>query len=671
MGKHEVLKWPYPVAYGRENRIITDVLILGGGTAGLQAAISAARKGTRVTIVEKADVITSGSGGAGCDHWQFGCNNPCSKVTPEEYTKAIVDDIRHGYTLGLTRYIAAKEGWDTLLEMEKLGTKIRDSEDEFKGADFRDEETKLLFAYDYVNRHTLRWWGNTEKPALIKECKRLGVQIYNRVAVTSLLTTGNGEQGTRVIGATAVNTRTGEFYIFRAKAVVSCLGFSARLGLFSTEIKGFGGSSYTDPNCVGEGLAMSFRVGALCSLMESGGGYSGPFSYPEYGTGDWNNTWARCTVVDADGKEIPWVDKNGRILKTVSERSMPTKDQKFILDGGGVMEGPGPFKLPDREKWMPPTLIRDLPERIKRGEFKQPLYADLSSMPKHERRAIFGLMVGQEGKTKIPIYFNYTRAGFDPDKDMLEVPVQISPEDNWTDTLPMWLGPPIPKSKYAVTGFSYGGVVVDWDLRSSIKGLYAAGSQLMGFCEHAMSSTTGRYAGRKAAEYALVENEPVIDERQVEAEKARVHAPTSRRDGMNWKELNAGIARIMQEYSGGIITETILKEGLRWLGDLKDRAAESAFARNPHELMRVLECFTLLTLGEMALHSSLSRKASSLYLMFFRLDYPDIDPPAWQKFTTIGRKDGKVVYGELPLYFWLKPPYASSYEENYQAHCSL
>jgi hypothetical protein len=37
-----------------------------------------------------------------------------------------------------------------------MGGKIRDAEDEFKGADFRDEKTKFLFAYDYEGKLDLR-----------------------------------------------------------------------------------------------------------------------------------------------------------------------------------------------------------------------------------------------------------------------------------------------------------------------------------------------------------------------------------------------------------------------------------------------------------------------------------------------------------------------------------
>ena len=38
-------EWPYPVKYGVENRIETDVLIIGAGVAGATAGLMAARRG--------------------------------------------------------------------------------------------------------------------------------------------------------------------------------------------------------------------------------------------------------------------------------------------------------------------------------------------------------------------------------------------------------------------------------------------------------------------------------------------------------------------------------------------------------------------------------------------------------------------------------------------------
>ena len=151
-------EWPYPVRYGEEKEIVSDVLVIGGGIAGCHAAVSAAKHGARVAVMDRGHAKRSGMGGAGVDHWHGACTNPCSKVTPEEYTQATIDCTR-GYTNGLVRYIIASEGWDTLLDSEKMGMRIRDVEDEFKVAAFRDEETKLLFAYDYKSRHMLRVWG--------------------------------------------------------------------------------------------------------------------------------------------------------------------------------------------------------------------------------------------------------------------------------------------------------------------------------------------------------------------------------------------------------------------------------------------------------------------------------------------------------------------------------
>ena len=287
-------------------------------------------------------------------------------------------------------------------------------------------------------------------------------------------------------------------------------------------------------------------------------------------------------------------------------------------------------------------------------------------MPEHERRAIWGLMVGNEGNTRIPIYTAYGNAGFDPDKDMLQA--NVVPPDRVTGGQDL-AAPPQWRSEM---GMGLGGVVVDWDLKSSLEGLYAAGDQLACGCsDHAGASTTGRYAGRKAAEYAKTAAEPVIDRKQVEAEKTRVYAPVTRQSGVGWKELRAGVCRIMQDYCGDPRSDEVLKMGLRWLNSIRESEASMVYANNPHELARTLECFTRLTVSEIVMHASLARKASSFELGFNRIDYPQMEPPEWKKYITLRQEKGEVKVGELPLKYWLLPPYAPTYEENYSKHCGL
>ena len=54
---------------------------------------------------------------------------------------------------------------------------------------------------------------------------------------TSLLNE-KGVQGGRVVGATGVNTRTGEFVIFKAKAVVLSTAGIGSIWVFNTELAG-------------------------------------------------------------------------------------------------------------------------------------------------------------------------------------------------------------------------------------------------------------------------------------------------------------------------------------------------------------------------------------------------------------------------------------------------
>lgn len=641
-------EWQYPIRYDAENEIHGDVLILGGGIAGCWAAISAAKKGLKVVIVEKASVIRSGAGGAGCDHWHFATTNPACKVTPEEFTQALVEN-HEGWQCGIHRYIQCRESYDALLELELMGVKVRDSEDVFKGAPFRDEKTKLLFAYDYENKYTTRIWGTGIKPALYNECLQWGVTICDRVFITSLLTEG-GKQRSRVVGATGVNDRTGEFYVFQAKATVLCMSRPEKMWELSTELNAYG--THTDPPYAGDGHAMAWKAGAEFTMMEKSEPYAGSFRRPLYGYGNSSDTWRPCSIVDANGKEIPWFDRDGRKLSTVSERTVPSPGQKFFLDGGGAMAHPhhGIYE------YMPPHImpIAEQLECIKKGELTPPFYADLPSMPEHERRVIWGLMVGQEGKTHIPIYRTYSRAGFDPDKDMLQC-------DPYLGTWGKGAGP----AQWRKSGFCSGGLVIDWDLKTSLDGLFAAGQQIFSSEDHSNAATTGRYAGRKAAEYALKAAQPGIDRKQVEAEKARVYAPIKRTTGTEWKELNAGICRVMQDYCGDFKNEALLKVGLTWLRELREGEGATAYARNPHELMHALGCLSMITVGEMIMHASLARKASCETMNFFRRDYPENDPPEWRKWITTRLENETVKIGELPIDYW------GDLKKNYEAHCGL
>ena len=641
-------EWPYPIRYGEESAIGADVLVLGGGIAGCHAAINARRLGARVVVVEKEATKWSGNGGAGVDHWLSACTNPCSRVSPEDLTQQAMQD-SGGYDCGPLRYVNARDGWDALLDCEQMGVQIRDVHGEFTGAAFRDPDTGLLFAYDYDNRCDLRVYGHNMKPSLRSELRRLGVKVLDRVMVTALLT-ADGPQGKRVVGAMGVHTRTGAWHIIRAKATVLATGLPGRIWSFSTEYR----PTFRDPNLTGDGVAIAWNAGAQFARLEDSYGDSGAFAYLPYGVGNAHNTWHGCPIVDADGKEVPWVDRDGNELRTVAERFRPSPGQRFMV-------GPGQRIPPTYENHVK-ELAPDLPERIANGEFVLPLYADLSRLPELERRAIFGLMVGNEGKTRIPVYDALTKAGFDPDVDMLQVPVMDLTAYGHSN---FWSGMPVPHWRQ----WGCGGLVVDWDLRTSLDGLYAAGGAIYGGGAHSSAAASGRYAGRRAAAHAAAALAPEVDRAQVEREKARVYAPLEqRRQSIGWKELNAGICKVMQDYCGRQRSEGTLREGLRVLQGIRESEAARAHAANPHELARLAECQSIITVGEAVIQASLARRASSALLDFHRVDYPAVDPPEWQALVTVELAEGKPVAGTLPLDYHLRSPYAPTYEANYRLH---
>ncbi|WP_313346032.1 FAD-binding protein [Sedimentibacter sp.] len=631
--------WPYPSLVDETETMEADVLILGGGIAGCMAAISAAKKGKNVIVVEKAAAKRSGAGGSGCDHWEMAATNPCSSVTPEELVEAMMDD-NDGYNNAISHYIECREGWDRLLDIEKIGGKIRDTDDEFAGAMFRDEETKLMFAYDYKSKITLRIWATTFKPAMEKEMLRLGVRIVNHVAVTSLLTEG-GKNGARCIGATGINGRTGKFHIFLGKAVVMAMSRPARIWLFSAAYPGL--CEFRPMSCIGSGHAMGWKIGAEFNMMEksvraqfSAAGRS----FPPYSTGNNHNTWYAASLIDAEGKEIPYADRDGNILKEVNERFYPAKGQKYFMKGGNIEKAKYPYEGPETLPY----------EQIKDKGYKLPLYADLTELPEHERNVIWGMMVGEEGKTKIPVYKNFTEAGFDSSRHVLQcygsgwTSAEFLPQERQLFGLP-------------------GGFMNDWKLQTNIPGLFAAGDALFASNCYGHAASTGHYAGRHASDYADEKDivQPYMP--QVEDERERVYAPlhTDVDTGITWKELNHAISKAMQSYCGEIKEEMLLRTGMELLKKYEREVVPKAAAANPHELVRLLEVFDILTVSQIIIESSLLRKNNCPKLEFFRSDSNSKE----QEPFIIIRNDGeKVVSRKAPL------DYAGDLKSNYETYNS-
>lgn len=651
--EHGVPAWPYPTEYDQVTRDSADVLVIGGGLSGCFAAMHAAERGCSVIMLEKGATVRSGSGGTGTDHWMFCATNPGCKITIQEMFDAYAAD---PYCAKHLMWIIYHEAYDSLLDLERIGVKVRDTGDDFKGAPFRDEKTKLLYAYDYDARFCIRPFSHDQKIKLYEHLLKLGVKVYDRVMGTSLLNEG-GKAGNKVIGATAINTRTGRFYVFNAKTTILATAKPLRLWQLGSETVG-GNACHDDPNGTGAGDVMAFRAGAKLINMEATNATGGGMRMPPYSTGNTVSTWYPATMVDADGKEIPWVDRDQNPID-VDGRCRDAKGQKvFIPQSRSEYAYQGPY------------YAYDLGERLARGEFKQPFYADLSRMPAYERNVIFGLMVGNEAKSYIPVFDKLSRSGFDPEKDVLQavvMPPKVAGEI--CDGFGGYEGINGINVR-DVRGRNYGGVMVDWQLRSTLEGLYAAGNNAFGIEGASSACATGRYCGRNAAKAAQTMELCAPDEEQVARERERLYQPLQNQEGYGWKEVQLGLNRIMQDYCGKYKSEEILKVGLWFLDSVRKNEMKHLCVANPHDLMRAIETATRLEADEIIMQASLGRDTTNEVLDFHRTDCPSAELKD-EYMLSLRLENGQVHCEKEAMDFWLRGDNAADYEENYRRNACL
>ena len=233
------------------SEITCDVLVIGGGTAGPMAALKAKRRNpkAKVILLEKANVKRSGAISMGMD----GLNNAVipGHATPEQYTKEITianDGIVN--QKAVLKY--AERCYSIIEELDSFGIRFQKNEN----GDFAVKKVHHLGTYVLPMPN-----GETVKKALYRQLRRAQLLISNRYIATRLLT---GKDG-RVAGAIAVNTRTAEFLVIRAKAVILCMGAAGRLGLPTS---GYLYGTYENATNSGDGYAMAYHAGAKLANLE-------------------------------------------------------------------------------------------------------------------------------------------------------------------------------------------------------------------------------------------------------------------------------------------------------------------------------------------------------------------------------------------------------------------
>lgn len=229
----------------KTEKISTDVLIIGGGTAGCYAALTVSENSDKkVLICEKAHIKRSGCLAAGVNALNAYIVEGRKPQNYVDYAKKDADGIvREDLLLTMSEKLN-----EVTNRLEKLGLVI-----------LKDENGK------YVTRgnRNLKINGENIKPILADAVEKAkNVTVLNRVNIFDYSVKNN-----KINGAFGFGIESGIFYTIEAKAVIIATGGAA--GLYKPNNPGFSRHKmWYPPFNTGAGYAMGIRAGAEMTTFE-------------------------------------------------------------------------------------------------------------------------------------------------------------------------------------------------------------------------------------------------------------------------------------------------------------------------------------------------------------------------------------------------------------------
>lgn len=492
----------------KAHRVVeTDVIVVGSGGAGGEAAIHARRGGATVLILDRG---TFGRSGA-----TITAGHTCTAAVAEDDSPALHfrDTLIGGYGISDQRLVEvyAREAPETLRELNRFGggTTFRKT----KAGAFDlvwppgGHSKKRSVHYGFMTGPRIMW-------ALRKEIDRLQIPWMENLLVTRLLV-----EGGRVAGVTGLDWKTGEFFVFRAKAVVLAAGGFAALWPYRF--------TTTAVECAGDIHGMAFEAGAEMVDME--------FVQFLPSQVDPRITHVNVTLTNFPGWR-PKIREHGRFRNSLGEDFLDKYDHV--------------------RKWNTTRDIRSFAiyseVRAGRGSPHGGCYMDLTPVPRDI--LIYEFSKFQGGRSVPRSYLTrLERVGFDLSKEPMEVGVK--------------------------SHFTGGGVKCRTDMRTTLEGLYGAGEVQGGIhganrlggnaLTHVL--TLGRAAGREAAAYALQAPPAPVSEAAVEAERGRVFGwmDKDRGKGESPVRIRQRMQETMWEKVGVVRNEPDLRAALAWFDEAR------------------------------------------------------------------------------------------------------
>jgi len=579
----------------KRSNLQTDVLIIGSEGAGSRAAIETAGEGLRTLVVSKG-FFTRGGASVTAD---------MDINVPSRDAKAIfglpgdpADDVESFARDMLEEGKFMNREELVLAHCSNAARSVKEL------ADWGMRVEGLVHSPGHRFPRGILSSGRSMMQTLKKKVEESGVQLLENLMITDLLTE-RGEVG----GAVGVDTRTGDFVVIAAKAVILATGGAMRLFPITT----------APEELTGDGFHMAYRAGADLVDMEfpmflpaclywpeSMKGVDFPYLFSVQVGGWWLNKFGERFI----GKWDP----------TRMERGT-TRDVASVAQAMEIMEGRGgPHGgIFVSTKHVPDEIQEYCAEQI-------PWW----------RNFIYG-------------QFDLVKFGLDP----RQVTYEAGPACHyWNGGIRVsQKGETSVRGLYAV-GEAQGGTM---------------GANRLSGNAVAEAVVFGAIAGRQAASYAQDAPLPCVSEEQVTEYRERAYQALARENGVDVFDARKRIQKAASEFVGPARDREGLTSCIKEVEELNkeilpNQTTTSKRRACNREWVMALENESMVLVLELIARASLMREESRGAM--YRRDYPDTDNGEWLKNIIVKQGDGRavlrtqpVVTSEVPLPEREKVPY--------------
>jgi len=561
--------------------------------------------------VDKAAIDRSGAVAMGLSAINQYVGIDTGDNTAEEYVQYVRQDL-----MGVSRedlvYNIARHVDGTVHLFEKWGLKI-----------WKDEEGK----YVHEGRWQLMINGESYKVIISEAAKNAvndaGGEIVERVFIVEPLMDGN-----RCVGAVGFSTRENKFYVFKAKAVITCLGGAVHVFRPRSVGEGFGRSWYPPFNS-GSSAYFTIKAGAEMTCQEV--------------------RFIPVRFKDAYGPVGAWF----LLFKSIATSAV----------GGDYMV----THKDELENYAPYGLVKPIPANLR--NYLGMLDTDAGKGPLYMETADAIQNIANEYKDD-PKAFKKKMKELESEawEDFLDMTISqailwaalnVRPEEKHSEIAacePYFIGSHSGASGAWVSGPEDLDTPYKWGYTNmtTADGLFAAGDA-SGASSHKFSSgshTEGRIAAKQAIKYILEKGqEPKVDMAKVEELKNKILTPLdlfeANKDEFTDPEVNTHyimprqflhrLQKMMDEYAGGVTSafktsKPLLERGLELMAMLKEDADKQG-ARDLHELMRCWENIQRMWIADSHIRSILFREETRWPGYYFRSDTPKMDNDNWLCFV--------------------------------------